>query len=354
MKRIEWLDVSKYLAMIMVMITHLESYTDFWYVFCSSIVLYTFCFASGYVYRQKPRFREHLYAKFRQLFIPWLVFSTLILLLAQLMSFHAHGSFLEEMKWNLLQIRGMGDEMWFISALFVAYIPFYFFIKWYDAKPQGGSSGILRHHLAVILTAWLLSFVSALYSRLMPSGILPWNGAGLPWHLEYVFRAMFYMVAGYACRQRFGEWLNRPPSVKIRVGFCLVYLLISLGPYFCKLSFPLLPDVFYAYLSEMVGITAVVMFSLSIKPNRYINYIGQNTLLCFAFHGKILSLIEMLLRKYAGEFYNAVLGNTVFSSIFALLFSVLLTFLLIVPIYVVNRFFPFLIGRKPRRNGNAA
>lgn len=142
-QRIVWLDVVKYICIIMVMLSHLEADTDLWYVFYSPFFLSAFFFAAGYVYKPKDNFRGFLYKKFRQLFIPWLVFSLFDILLSQIISFNQHESLLTELKWNFLQIRGLGDEIWFVAALFVAFIPFYLFIHWYEskhAKPVGGGT----------------------------------------------------------------------------------------------------------------------------------------------------------------------------------------------------------------------
>ena len=130
--RIEWVDVVKYVCIIMVMLSHLETRTDIWSAFYTPFFLTAFFFTAGYVYKPKKNFKEFLYSKFRQLFVPWLVFSVFDIVLSQIFSFNAHGSLSEELKWNFLQIRGQGDQIWFVAALFVAFIPFYFFIKKYE------------------------------------------------------------------------------------------------------------------------------------------------------------------------------------------------------------------------------
>lgn len=131
-KRIEWVDIVKYVCIIMVMLSHLETRTEVWSAFYSPFFLTAFFFTAGYVYKPKGDFREFIYKKIRQLFIPWLVFSIFDIGLSQLISFNVHESLLEELKWNFLQIRGQGDLIWFVAALFVAFIPFYFFIQWYE------------------------------------------------------------------------------------------------------------------------------------------------------------------------------------------------------------------------------
>ena len=83
-----------------------------------------------------------------------------------------------------------------------------------------------------------------------------------------------------------------------------------------------------------------------IPSNRYINYVGQNTLIYFALHGKAYSLIQAVLKKVAGGVYAMILGNTVLSSIFALLFALLLSVLLIIPAFIINKWFSFIMGRQ--------
>ena len=141
--RIEGVDVVKYVCIIMVMLSHLETRTDIWSAFYTPFFLTAFFFTAGYVYKPKKNFKEFLYSKFRQLFVPWLVFSVFDIVLSQIFSFNAHGSLSEELKWNFLQIRGQGDQIWFVAALFVAFIPFYFFIKKYETiskKVIGGGT----------------------------------------------------------------------------------------------------------------------------------------------------------------------------------------------------------------------
>ena len=143
-KRIEWVDTFKYVCIIMVMLSHLETRTEVWRAFYTPFFLTAFFFTAGYVYKPKGSFKEFMFKKFRQLFIPWLFFSVFDIVLSQMISFNAHESLLEELMRNFLQIRGQGDLIWFVAALFVAFVPFYFFIQWYEDevdKVSGGGTG---------------------------------------------------------------------------------------------------------------------------------------------------------------------------------------------------------------------
>lgn len=64
-KRIEWVDIVKYVCIIMVMLSHLETRTDIWSTFYTPFFLTAFFFTAGYVYKPKGSFKEFMYKKFR-------------------------------------------------------------------------------------------------------------------------------------------------------------------------------------------------------------------------------------------------------------------------------------------------
>lgn len=146
-------------------------------------------------------------------------------------------------------------------------------------------------------------------------------------------------------RGQFEGILDRRNTVKNRVLVWLLYLVTVYVPFVTDIKLPMLVDVVYDYMAAWIGITVVIMTAKTIKSNAYINYVGQNTLIYFALHGKAYSVIQTVLKKMAGGMYSAVLGNTVVSSVFALMFSLMLSVLLIVPARIINRWFPFVMGR---------
>ena len=292
-KRIEWVDIVKYVCIIMVMLSHLETRTEIWSAFYTPFFLSAFFFAAGYVYKPNNSFGVFLDKKIRQLFMPWLVFSVFDIVLSQIITFNEHDSLLEELKWNFLQIRGQGDQIWFVAALFVAFIPFYFFIRFYESKPQKiNGGGYCNKCVVAIALAWLLSFSSILYTRLVPADIFPWNTTSLPWHIEYMFQAMFYMVLGYMFRHNMEAEFDKYNTLKLRIVALLAYLVLVFVPFFGKVKVPMVGDILYHYLTVVVGIATLILIAKEIKANRYINYVGPNTLIYFALHGKALSVIQ--------------------------------------------------------------
>ena len=345
-KRVEWIDIIKFACIMFVMISHLEANTKPLYAFYSPFFLTAFFFSSGYVYRHKNNFKDFICKKTYQLFLPWLVFSVLNILLSQIVSFNEHKNLWYELKWNFLQIRGLGDGVWFVAALFVAFIPFYFFIKWYESETKLTNK---QKTILALFISFALSFVSVIYTKLLPSGTFSWKTAALPWHLEYIFQAMFYMVLGYVFKNRFEAFFDKYVKKWYFFGNIVLYLVVVYVPYALHWKMPMLLDVFHTYFSEILGLIFIISIAKRIPSNRYINYVGQNTLIYFALHGKIYSLIQTMLHRYASGLYSVILNNVFVSSIFAIVFAVGLSLILIIPAHIINRWFPFIAGRKMKK-----
>ena len=193
--------------------------------------------------------------------------------------------------------------------------------------------------------AWILSFISISYTGFAPATALPWNSTALPWHIEYAFQAMFYMILGYMFRYNYEGLLDRYNTLMTRIAAIILYAMIVFVPFSLKIEMPILVDIIYQYMASIVGIFTLIMIAKKVRSNKYINYVGQNTLICFALHGKLYSVIQTVLKKVASGFYTAVLNNTIAASIFCFVLSLVLSVILIVPAYIINRWIPFAVGK---------
>ena len=142
------------------MLSHLESCTYLLEMLFTPFFLSLFFFCSGYVYKAPKNFGALLHKKFFQLFIPWFVFSVANIIMSQVLSFNEHHSLSSELAWNFLQIRGKGDGLWFVSALFVTFIPFYFLIKWYQKK-----TFCPKRAYVLVVISFILSFINLLWNK---------------------------------------------------------------------------------------------------------------------------------------------------------------------------------------------
>lgn len=156
---------------------------------------------------------------------------------------------------------------------------------------------------------------------------------------------MFYMVLGYLFRRNMETEFDKHNTQKMRIAALIVYLLLVFIPFLEKKELPMIADILYQYLTSIVGIVTLILIAKVIKGNKYIDYVGQNTLIYFALHGKVYSIIQTLLKKIAVDFYSVVLNSVVASSVFCLGLSLALSVILIIPAYIINRWFPFIVGR---------
>ena len=141
--------------------------------------------------------------------------------------------------------------------------------------------------------------------------------------------------------RKFDEY-NTP---RMRGIALIIYLLLVYIPFVEKMKMPMIIDIMYQYILSVVGIFTLVLICKIVKTNRYINYVGQNTLIYFALHGKAYSVIQTLLEMSMRSLYTMILDNVVMSSIFCFVFALVLSVILMIPTYVINRWCPCIMGR---------
>ena len=348
-KRIVWVDLAKFFCMFAVMADHSAMMTDALDGFVEPWYLNLFSFAAGYVYFHRRGFGAFFRKKTRQLFVPWLVFSMLTIALAQVLSFNEHEPFLVEAGKNLLQIQYYGSEMWYVAALFVAFLPFYFFIDAFErsALPER------KRQVLFLLAAFLLSAASAYFSNFGPRELFPWGRpevpVTLPWHLEYMFQAMFYMFLGYLFRRYWEPAFDRKNSWALFALLLALHLVMVYGVRRTGSWYTLRVRLFHMYLCALVAMAMVISLSKQIAGTRHMRYVGQNTVVYYGLHGKAESLLQTLLRRLAPDLWNTLrwsIGG--WRVIAALGIAWAVSWLLVPAAWVINRFFPFLLGRRKK------
>lgn len=328
-KRISWVDIGKYISIMFILMIHLDSNTKILEALYSPFCINLFLFLAGYVYKQPSSFTTHVKKKIRGLFIPWLVLSNINILMSAIFSFTANRDIKSEFVMNLLQIRERGDGIWFVAALFVAFIPFYLINKIKDKKTR-------------LLIFAIIAIICEVYILFFPQDFFPWGNNALPWHIEYIGHAMFWMAMGYYFKNEWEEIIDRHNTVKFRIIIGMVYLLTV---YFTYHSGSWLTNLLFNYASRFAGIIFVVSLCKVMRSNRYISYVGANTLVYFAFHGKVYTVIQKALETKCGHFYNLCLSNTLTSGMVAILIAFMMSIILIIPAYIINRWLPWMIGR---------
>ena len=329
--RIVWVDVLKFVCIFFVVLTHMEAKSTILSRFFLTFFLTGFLLASGYVYKHRIGFKAHLIKKCKQLLVPWFTFSTANILLSQLVSFSdEHLSLQEELKWNLLQIRGINDGMWFVSALFSAYIFFYFFVDRYE-KSKVKNDNAYKKYLALSL---LLFFIYEIYINLVPGSIFPYGSNRLPWHIEYIPFAVFYMFVGYIFRERVEVVFDRLNSRRNRLMITITFLVVLYLPLVIGVTFKWHIGAVYTLIIQMLGLVTMISFCKEVTPTKLILYIGQNTLIYFGLHSKVVTFIEAILKKTIGNKYSHIIQTELLAIPYLLVMTCLVATLLIIPTWM--------------------
>lgn len=350
--RIAWVDTAKFICIIAVIAEHAACMTKITDAINAPFYLNGFFFLAGYVYRHEEGFSGFALKKIRQLFIPWLFFSLFAIFTAYYFSFNEQTELKKALLFNFLQIREKGDGMWFVAALFIAFFPFYFIIKQYLR------SSVKKKTTITFLSLLSLSVISSLFSR----GALNNSVVALPWHIEYIFRIDFLMFSGFILREKWEVLFDRFNSRKNRVILAVFYFgLVVLIWVLETVIQPYRSTVFYRYFSSFIGLLLLISVSKAIKPNRMFSFIGRNTVSYYGLHGKLLSIVNRLSVFAFPQYYYALCsysdkhvitslaevngGVMTAATVLSYLIAVIVAVALIIPAYIIERYFPFIAGK---------
>ena len=337
--RIEWVDIAKCLCIITVIFSHSDFTNSTISRFYVPFFLNVFFFCSGYTYRIKNNFKDYFKRKIETLMVPWIIYGLFNIFLSALISFNNHADIKEELIWFILQIRGKNDKLWFLSTLFLASILLYFVIE-YISKALDTKHSLTK----VIVVIGILGIISNLYLVLINSDIYPWQSAHLPWHIELLMPYLFMMLLGYAFRSFYENYFDKINTYKYILVMLLTYviLIIVKGMIFNNE----IVNVFINFVIQVIGVFLIVAICKKMRMNKCIAFIGQNSIIYYALHGKVLSILQTVLNKVIGYRYELVLNNVALSILTGLMIVLLILIILIIPILFINRFLPFTIGKK--------
>ena len=343
--RVLWVDTVKCICIISVMVQHTATLTALTDFFIGPYLLNAFSFASGYTYIHRKGFGKFFGKKVRQLLIPWFCFVTFIIVSSYVFPFGEHTDIVYDFLLAMLQIRRMGDHMWYIAALFVSYIPFYFFV---DAYENSSAERKMRN-ISFLLIAFALSLATICAYTFAPP-VFPWCVPGypvrLPWHLEYAFEAMFFLFLGYMFRNCWEVHWDKMNGKMTAIISVVIYLLLMFVPVLTKTAFTPFVGLLVMYPRAFAGIAALTALAKLIKPGRLIRFIGRSTLSYYGLHGKVLSILNTATAKLAPALWLSMQGGQGFKTVVcSIVFALVTAVILIIPTMILDRFLPFTVGK---------
>lgn len=357
--RLHWVDALKGIGIILVVLAHYSLPTAFdTYIFSFHMPL--FFFISGFLFdfgKYAESASNFVKGRFKSLILPYFCFAVITCIFCFLLDeLYTPGitsiKFFENSMLHgishILVAYGpavsYNPPLWFLTCLFVTELLFYGLAKKYYGESKK-------------LVLWLIiaGVVGYLYSIYVPFRI-PWNiDVALVSIVFYGAGNAFGKLTGIESRASFSlkvnsEFIQKFSRVEkylsvIAVPLSLLYLVYLLKfPTDDKVNMNVLKygDFFSFYLLAFAGIFTFVYLGKKIGSSKVLEYYGRNSLTILALHFPLKDVLIKLAIIILGvdiEYihYNAgiALGLTV------------LNLTLLVPvIYVINNYFPFILGKK--------
>ena len=303
LKRISWIDICRGLGMILVLYGHVFTDDSQRYLIYS-FHMPLFFFLSGLVFKpvlNKP-LKTIIIKHFKQLLLPYFAFAIFTYLFA-LLTNPLRDLTPGGIAWQLFGILyGSGNNgmlgfnvvLWFLPCLFITKLTFALITR----------KVLSNKTIGLILAA--SGFAGYLFSQ-----FLPW--IKLPFGFEIALSAMVFFGLGYLWKVRkYALHALKPYRLPIMV----VAMIITVGAAYTNyhlngtqidMRVNRLNNVFLFYIGAISGIATWVMLSQLIRKSALLEYIGQNSMVIFAWHYLIFVNLQAIMSVIASdEFINSL------------------------------------------------
>ena len=288
--RISWIDTAKGIGLLCVILGHLHIPFLASWIYTFHIPL--FFFLSGCVFKGNAySFKDYLIKKIRSLVIPYFCLGLVIFAFQALLILVQENRFsaILEMLWNFIKQEHFWT-IWFLACLFLVEI-----LCWVIHK-------LCSKKLWILIVSAGICLLGFLRYR------LGWGA--LPWNLDVALIAQFFFNLGFLFyHSKIQPFLLERKASKIcglivagiLINFIAGFSNIRLTGQSLDMSIGMYGNELLSIFSALAGILFIVVLSnfFSIRPLRYL---GQNTMVIFAWHSRILIVLFELIFNALGLF----------------------------------------------------
>lgn len=342
-KRLVWIDTARLIAMYCVILAHSHIADKTLFNFLHIFVLPLFFFLSGAT--DKPhKIKDEFIRSFRSVLVPYFWLYIVCYFWENAYKFtawlvHNPVLFYENRVQFFREFMGLflaGDTLisevaivplWFLWTLFCCRI----FFSIVNSIPLSKAQYYAGQVILCILYTTL-----ALISNLR-----------LPFEIRQAFVMYPFFFLGNVLVKNVNFLLEKRSAFAIIAKFFIMLLCIfttiqvlKTNGYAPILGFKLGQYPLLCYVGALTGISMILIFSSLIKLPKWTNLFSYNTLIILGFHWSFLPQVGRIIEKVIKGFDRN--NKTLFEGITV---SLLVLLLCAIPIYIINRFFPFIIGK---------
>lgn len=335
-KRYDWLDYGRVIMNFLMVLGH----TPIPLVvnaFIATVRMPFFFFFSGFLFsfEKDNNYKEFLKKKAFQLIVPYLFFNAITYIFWVFFDRH-YGNDAVVLQDATTPLPGIlmfrygvnCIPIWFLIALFAVENLFYLIGK------------NLKNVYFVLIISFIFSYAD--YKLKLPD---------LPFMLNSAFTGLLFYSVGFILKDKI-KWLSMQKNSKLLL---FLLLFIPIWAYFgytngrIYIHKCIYNNYFYFILSSLSGIISTTIIAIFIErrfhQKNWIVFLSTNLLAIVALHwttGKFVKAFSYFVLKQPLEIYeNKILINIIYS---------IISIILILPaIYILNKYFPYLVGRKKKK-----
>lgn len=325
-KRIGWIDTAKGIGLLLVILGHLHiPYVSTW-IYTFHIPL--FFFLSGCVFSgEKYSFKEFCLKRIKSLVVPYFCLGFVIYLFYVIVNAvvdrgnGAYGTNIEMLKNFFIQEHFW--TIWFLACLFIVEILWYWIWKIFS-----------RWAAAPAVVSATICIVGLLRYRL--------GYGSLPWNLDVALVAQFFFYMGYRfkCSRQVKTFVDEMQTntyifcvaIAFFVNVAAGFLCIRLSGESLDMSIGMYGNEVLTILSALAGILLIVLISKKVN-NRFLTYLGQNTMILFAWHSRIVIVLCGYIYQSLGLFQS----QGVFEQVLYSMVTLAIILIVLIPITEVIR-----------------
>lgn len=354
-KRLNYFDMAKGIGIFLVVLGHIEFISTPLRGFIVSFHMPLFFIISGMLLSLSDDlnkdFKSVFFRKLSRLMIPYFCFSILYSVIeAGFYFFGGAGSLTDIFKNIYLSVCLHGvSVLWFLPALFFGELLFLFLQK------KISYVKLCIFSLLIVFAAYFLNIGLSYLNIVL--GSLPWYFF-LQYFLIMLVRILFayiFIIAGYL----FSKFLFRfslPDWLGVLSGILLLFVTFFISQIngVVDMHFLVFNNIFLYYLASLMGSFGLILICKSLErfsqalPLRFLQYYGKNSLVIMATHINFYVLycsivVSLHFVKYISRAKNYFLC-------FGILLLVFISEIFIIEI--INRLFPFILGKKKNKRSS--
>lgn len=312
-ERKHWVDIAKGIGMCFIVLSHTGngSLIDSFY---SPFFLTIFFFLSGFFFKDNISLWDEIKYLFTRLFLPMIILGTINTVSAYIID---GDDILIRTKDLILQTSSINNDMWFIACLISCHL-----LYWVVIRINGGCK--------------INSFLTAIFISIIANYLLTVHIIVLPFRILRAASYLLYFAAGALYCQRENELQEKLTKRHFPAIIFLIYMFVFVQ-YGKNEVYGSFGDIIISFL----GIIILIWISHKTVESKLLEFVGRNTLIYYAFQSKVIRILGMIFVKI----------NLPINLFWArMLITVLSVGVLIIPAVIIQKWFPFLIGKYHCKN----